>query len=153
MTKNWSDWMKKYYPVSAQALVGMGKTPLELVEASILKWEGLKAEVLAEHNMIKVLNQVGYMVDSSDLGLDDEPMYILRNTEQSCTLCVAYRKEMHRWCGDCPLVLIRRGVRCDRPMAHEEASPYEIWFVTGDAKPMLRWLKKTRSVMKKAQNA
>ena len=44
-------WQQIHYPISASELEKSGASDIELVKHSVIKWQGLRAEVLQAHGL------------------------------------------------------------------------------------------------------
>lgn len=135
------DWVKAHYPISAETVAGLyerGKATLtELVQHSLTKWEGLRPEVLAEH---------GLKLDLGTVSVGDE-RNVLSVDSDSCSLCEVfwvndYDLNENERCGECPLLKVRDGVRCDHVRGDELAPPFGALLRRSDPEPMIFWLQK-----------
>lgn len=125
-----ASWKKEFYRVEADAV------PEEKALAhSIRKWTGLLKKNLKKHGLIRF--------HKSAL-VDRRGEYFWADAD-SCALCAHYIFGPPR-CGECPLVKSRSGIDCTKTGHDEGVSPYRAFYEHGDARPMLR-------VLKRAQNA
>ena len=116
-------WKAEFYPIPASRV-----SKKNALAHSLRKWQGLTKAALKRHGLIR-----------DDYGIfgEDRGFYVDSDT---CALC-------HFWISDvgciaCPLAIVRSGVRCDSEMAGEKLAPWEAFAETGDARPMISWLKR-----------
>lgn len=126
--KNLNDWRKEYYPVRV-FLLDDNATDKELLEHALLKWTGLKDEVLDEYNLY---------INEWDNIQDDNGEYFSISAD-TCSLCKKYIDDD---CIGCPLY--KNGKGCideayegDR----KRLNPWEIWCVDKNPNPMIEALK------------
>ncbi len=126
-------WIKEFVPNND--FVNM--TWLEAIDASILKWNGVKPENLSKHNVV----HSGYSIKNHD----DFRFYHL----SECPLCDLSNKEMkaqqthgeyREYCTICPLFKANGRVSCD------EGGENSIWNKTYNKNliPMFDILEKTK---------
>ena len=113
-------WLEKYYPVPANKVSVEGA-----LSASILKWEGLQADVLLAYGLTLRRRHVYDADDQEVLTIDSE----------TCGLCVHH---ISSDCAGCPLKE-HLGRKCDAG----GDSPY-LQMLAGSTKPMLDALKASR---------
>jgi len=119
-------WKKEFYPIPARKV-----KKAEALAHSLRKWQGLTKAALKRHRLIR---------DSYGIFGEDRGFYIDSDT---CALCRFWIDSGGLgYCAKCPLAIVRDGVRCDREMAGEELAPWNAFEETGDARPMISWLKK-----------
>lgn len=124
---SYETWKAEFYPETAEAIVDRGASPIELIEHSIRKWEGLKPENLSKHD---VIHRNGKLYDDSDPFLD-----ALRIDFSSCSLCQRFLK--NSICSACPLHQSRGHIDCDEPKEDERLAPYYDFVDEGDPLPMI----------------
>jgi hypothetical protein len=121
-------------------------TTLEAVDHSILKWEGMQLEVIAQH-------QLEHHSQSSSL--IDEMGYTFWPGSDSCALCVKFNKdstdEGEGACDECPLAIARghddeygrfKPISCDSQRSDEKEDPWSLKATQPEV--MLMWLKTAR---------
>lgn len=135
-------WKQQYYPRPANRV---GKR--SALAHSLRKWEGLTKEALRAHGLMTT--ELGDVTESAGYG---EKYFNVDSA--SCALCVHYLQEDQLdYCTSCPLAQARGGVRCDEYSATLDGdrghSPFSIFTSKGDARPMLRWLRKAQKRQQK----
>jgi hypothetical protein len=111
--------MDEFYPVEAKHSLKE-----DSLDHSILKWTGLKAENLKEHQL-----------HTTPLGIADDKGRELGIDAGTCALCFHYRD--YPSCEECPLAISRAGHPCDYTMGSEEYSPFTYWIREDNPMPML----------------
>lgn len=139
-------WRAEFFPTDASTARNM--TNLEAVRHSLRKWRGLTPDNLKAHGLRVSAN--GSIMDGpqSVLGIDDT----------TCSLCVKHfavygmltAKER---CRSCPLARARSGYPCDKTTRKETdlMSPWRVWMVHEDPRPMIGALEKAEATLVKAQ--
>lgn len=126
-----NEWKKLYYPIPAARVLRQ-----DSLEHSIRKWEGLSKEVLRRFGLKRHFNIIYDAKNGQDtLGI----------STNSCALCFQWVIRTDT-CNGCPLWRIRDGKPCDEKMEGESESPYVVFKESGNNLPMLKWLKKIRTV-------
>ena len=134
-------WLEAHYPQHAEECTD---SELEAVEHAILKFEGLKPEVLKEHGLYL---ENCHVMTQEDEDSDD---ILLHYSSTSCALCHRHRDEDgHLKCNECILSELRNGYACDETTEAEdpEPSPYYAAMM-GDPEPMLKLLHEARDVLR-----
>lgn len=126
--KNLNDWRKEYYPVDT-FLLDDNSTDKELLEHALLKWTGLKDEVLKEYNL--------YINEWDNIEDDNGESFSI--SADTCSLCMKYVDDD---CIGCPLY--KNGKGCideayegDR----KRLNPWVSWCVNKNPDPMIEALK------------
>lgn len=124
-----ASWKAEYYPVPAHEV-----SAEDAVAHSLKKWRGLTKEVLNAHGLHV---DCGCITSGpgAELGIDG----------YSCALCAQFEGETGS-CRKCPLCQARGGVRCDNPLAGEEISPFKMFHLHGEPRPMIEWLEKSAAL-------
>jgi hypothetical protein len=126
-----AEWKKKFYPIPANMV-----SKKDALAHSLKKWEGLLSRNLKKFNL-EIVDSTLY----SDIGEDEEDE--LRIDSDSCALCNWYMDiPGKRYCENCPLYKIRKGIACDDKSETEKFSPYGTFYRNNDARPMYNLLKK-----------
>ena len=129
------EWLKKYYPVSAEEIVkDKNISTKQLVLHSIQKWEGLYLRNRKPYG-IGISGIFNTLIDEN---LDE----VLRMGCESCTLCLRFHwmwagSKEAGICEDCPITLAT-GSPCDVG----DSNPWRIWANYHNPTPMLTALKK-----------
>ena len=146
---SFSTWKKEFYPVKAKTIAKKG-SEVDIVQHSLTKWIGLRPENLDKHEM----RLHGYHsitdVPAGDLLEGDWPYSdktVLSITDESCSLCKAYRHDDMVWhvdaCERCPLYIVRKNTPCtSRQKGQESVSPYGMFTGSGDPEPMIADLRR-----------
>lgn len=136
-------WKQEFYPVSAEEAV---VDAITAVDHSIKKWEGLRPNTLANHQICTSASnrRIGEFTSLHDI---DSHFIIAAET---CALCVLneYRCDgKYYGCDMCPIVEVT-GRPCDGSFYddddEEDVSPWNIWLLTADPEPMIALLYQTR---------
>lgn len=123
---NFDEWKDRYYPVPASSKTI--SNDIKRLEHSILKWSGVKKDVLKDYS----LKYDDHFITSDD---DFEEMLLAAET---CALCVKYGVTCTSRDGiECPIVMAT-GSDCD-----------SVYCVSGDdPQPMIDLLEKTLEFVK-----
>lgn len=122
------EWIAKYF----SSKPNMRMTWEKAVDHCIKKWSGGSEKVLESYGAV-IVN--GNIVFKDDLGFFFDA--------ETCALCV----KTSAWdysCDMCLLYHARGCVSCCKPRYDEDTSPYSIFEISGDNKPMLYWLRRTK---------
>ena len=125
-------WKKIYYPTPADSAEAQAAP----AKHSLRKWEGLRLEVLQQHQIHKSRCSIGG--DDGLMLMDDE----------SCALCVRHfapKTKGDAYCDGCPL-LEHLGRNCFQ----SDASPFRQWGNGNDPEPMIAALKAAVEIEAKA---
>lgn len=117
-------WKQLYYPITAEKAAKL--SPHGIIEHSLIKWRGLRSEVLNEHQL---WFSYYYITDGTNS---------FAITGQSCSLCEKhydYSKDEPDSCSSCPLAQLGT----DRFDCFIE---YRHWRDTRDPEPMILLLEK-----------
>lgn len=117
-------WKQLYYPITAEEAAKL--SPHGIIEHSLIKWRGLRSEVLNEHQL---WFSYCYITDGTNS---------FAITGQSCSLCAKhydYSKDEPDSCSSCPLAQLGT----DRFDCFTE---YRHWRDTRDPEPMIALLEK-----------
>jgi len=118
-------WILEFYPRRADCV------PAEdAVAHSLVKWEGMREEVLTLHEVIEVDS---YLIHTDNQGTD-----VLEISSKSCALCVHYLSAKGR-CSECPITLAT-GRPCDTTSGRGTA-PWTAWTRYSNPEPMISALK------------
>ena len=127
-----ASWKKEFYPIPASKT-----SKRSAVAHSLRKWTGLTKANLKKHGLEACEATI---CEKND---EYEEMQI---ESDSCALCHHYLGDISfnalDYCANCPLYKVRGNVSCDQRKVAEYAAPYVAFLDTGDARPMLKWLKK-----------
>jgi hypothetical protein len=120
-------WKAEFYPIPARRV-----SKKNALAHSLRKWQGLTKAALRRHG----ITRNGYQISGEGGRLDID--------SGTCALCGHFLKyEPGDYeCANCPLAIVRGGMRCDHEMAFEESAPWCAFSEDGDARPMISWLKK-----------
>lgn len=143
-------WKEEFYPVEADRTLRKDALP-----HSIRKWEGLRPENLAKHNLfIPKAGKTGCIAeegydDTKSPYTGDNPKHSLRMHSGNCALChhYEYLSPYHSTldkCHNCPLYKARGSRRCDSARSDERDSPWHSFSDHGDPLPMISWLEKSK---------
>jgi hypothetical protein len=135
-------WLEAHYPRPAEDCTN---SELGAVEHAILKFEGLRPEVLKKHGLF--LESCHLTVMESE---DCEEYPLLHYSSGTCALCHRHRGEDdYLDCDECILTEIRNGHPCDETTEAglPDPSPYYA-AMCGDPEPMLKLLYEARQVLK-----
>lgn len=143
------DWVKKYYPITAEAITKQeGATDLDLIRHSLQKWKGLRKKNLAKYSVMITRLSGRYVahewskdplartIEKTGIPIDDS----------SCALCQRYysspdHDDPHdRECRLCPFVVVI-GRPCTDVGPELCQSPWHMWTRDLDPKPMIEALK------------
>jgi hypothetical protein len=141
-----SEWKKKYYPVGASTIARKkGVTDLELLDHSILKWEGLQQAALKNMGGHLAMGTTGIVFKGNPF--TNEQTAIMPISSKNCALCQKYDppRRGDSSCTKCPLAISRGGVQCFSRAGSEMRSPWNKFSSDNDPVPMLRALKKARA--------
>lgn len=154
-----ASWMREFYSIDASAPT----TERGAVEHCIRKWEGLRPENLARHQMQAVrplgleCNEDAY--DIVEIGSEHliheelncfspasaRQMRVFRVSSDTCALCALHSNR----CTECVLYKARGDLDCYSNKSDEEKdTPFEIWGAEQDPEPMIFWLVKARHDLK-----
>lgn len=128
-------WKAQYYPIPAEDFTHL--PDIEIVDAAILKWEGLRPQALTDHDLVK-----GYRTIFGKPHWEGSP-YGMDIGSGSCAFCLNY---IESDCTRCPLKIVR-GERCDEQITDDEPAPYVAWRKEGDAEPMIGLLKAAKEYL------
>lgn len=123
-------WKKEFYEVEAK---DVPVEPLAATIHSLLKWQGLTAENLAKHRLIKLGRTIG----------DDETGERFYIDSDRCALCQQY--VMKTTCVQCPLALYLGAVNSHVREGCRE--PYKAFTNDGNPQPMIQALQGTRDML------
>lgn len=126
---SFQSWCKEFYPVPAERV-----SKRQALAHSIRKWTGLLRSNLRKHG----IGPTGWWSAFDTIGADDGELLV---NSDSCALCIHHHLNNNPPCRRCPLALVRDGVPCDTRRDDEDDPPYSRFLDTGDARPMLRWLR------------
>lgn len=116
-------WKDEFYPVHAREVNGEEAAILH----SLRKWEGLRAENLAKHGLVRGR---GWSLKDGD----DEHAFSV--SAVSCSLCAAFLDdeppEGGSECWKCPLFRVQGAPCCEG-----DDNPFDHFFIAGDAEPMI----------------
>ena len=134
-------WLEAHYPQHAEECTG---SELEAVEHAILKFEGLRPEVLKEHGLYfeECCVKTHEDEDSDDI--------LLHYSATTCALCHRHRSgDGILECRKCILSEVRNGYACDDSTVAEDPGPSPYYAaMLGDPEPMLKLLHEARDVLK-----
>jgi hypothetical protein len=113
-------WIEEFYPIPADVIAAT-KDELKCVESCIKKWEGLKVENLAKHDVICIIytlmdKSVDPFIDQSvDTVTVEKFSHFV--SSKTCALCLMHgeftaHKQPTVYCAECILCILR-GVPCD----------------------------------------
>lgn len=127
-------WKAEFYPVEAEEV---GTT--DAVAHSLRKWEGLREENLARHEVEVSRGRIGLVpVGITDIGRAD----FLGIDTKSCSLCQLYYDQA---CAECPLYESRENFLCWEETEEEQRqgvpSPWHAWQQTATPEPMISALR------------
>lgn len=122
-------WKAEFYPKPADSK----EAEAAPVAHSLRKWEGLKPNNLAKHD-----------VRVSDRGVYDNNLRGFRVASDSCALCVKFLRGSD--CGVCPLYEVRGNISCDNERPRESIDPFQAWWGYGDPSRMIYWLKRAAKI-------
>jgi hypothetical protein len=125
-----ASWKKEFYSIEAKEC-----SKEKALDHSIRKWTGLLKSNLKKHKVEKIYERV---IDGSG-----DTLYI---NVSSCALCCYF---VVLACSDCPLCEVRGQTRCDTATPIEGQDPYHAFTRYGDARPMLKWLKRAKKAATK----
>jgi len=127
-------WKNIYYPTSADTVT----TQAEAIAHSLLKWSGLKPEVLTEHGVERCL-------DSLRVITEDENTFRAAAGD-TCALCwIDLEATATDKCHSCSLFESRGNVSCLSKTPSETTPPYLAYIEGGDPEPMLIELRKAQA--------
>jgi hypothetical protein len=145
--------MKEFYPVDAETIGEQYEsgniTAIHVVEHSLRKWEGMRRENFERHKLVSPsYKDERWIEHKSPIKLDDS----------TCSMCHAwFRPDYEDYdadpCARCPLSIVRGHVSCDRVRGDEDFSPFYGALDYGKPEPMIKWLKRALTYVKKHQNA
>jgi len=119
-------WRDKYYPVEAF------KVPkADAVEHSYRKWLGARPKNLKQHGLYRDGDRV------LEIGGKSEFCFNIF----TCSLCYHYMDATAVECVTCPLTIVL-GYPCDEYIN----SPFLKWSLTGDPEPMIKALRKAKTM-------
>lgn len=129
-------WKDEFYPVPADD--PSIETDLQAIEHSLRKWEGLRYDNRAKHE-ISAQDYMGrnYIEGEDSLGITLESLNI---DTSSCALCEKFYST-EGICGNCPLYKEREGHRCDEWNSDGGNNPYISWTSDVNPEPMIELLK------------
>ena len=119
-------WKRDHYPIPVSRVSKKGALP-----HALRKFRGLTPAKLKCHGLTRtsfwIVGKGGvFFVDS-----------------ETCALCRFWIDSGRLGCcAECPLAIVRGGVRCDLEMPGEELAPWNAFEEIGDPRPMISWLKK-----------
>jgi hypothetical protein len=127
-------WKKEFYPEEAKTVIGD-----KAIAHSLRKWEGLTPENLVKHGIVRKKTRL--------IANREDDFYV---DCDSCALCVHYLNyavpEDQNECVACPLFKLI-GASCvenDSDTVDKNQIPFQIWWRTGNAQPMIDALRKLR---------
>jgi len=132
-------WLNKYYPMPAERVTP--KWPwIKAVKYSLLKWKGLRVDVLRKYNLTK---------DAVTLYDGESGTTVIEIAYNTCHLCVraGEDKDGRTQCSYCPFVKLF-GKDCYN-CAKESDSLYYIWIDDNDPDPMIESLEEIYRVLKR----
>lgn len=136
---SFQSWIDEFYPVDALTLAHTeGKTDEDLINHSILKWQGALPENLEKHKVCYYIHEIFDPIEDKDLTFDSD----------SCALCVKYDGF---FCNTFPLpedqcpIIRMTGNPCDS-RGHNDNGVYDDSRFT--PKPMIELLEKTLKFVK-----
>lgn len=149
-------WIQTYYPQKAKDAAGKKASDLTLVQHCLKKWRGLREEVLIEHELVRMEEQI--------LPQDTADTLRFAVNDKTCALCLRYNDEAgsSNDCSGCPLEK-HLGHPCDasdltarsfQRLTPDElvTYPYMHWHKHGDPEPMITALEKTeKQLLEKGQ--
>ena len=143
---SFSTWKKEFYPVKAETIAKKG-SEVDIVQHSLTKWIGLRPNNLVKHGMKKVEFN---LISEVDANFDEWPYCDKKSlsiTDETCSLCKAYRYDDLTWishpCENCPLHIVRKNTPCTLcEKGKERISPYSMFTVKGDPEPMIADLRR-----------
>lgn len=129
-------WKAEFYP--EDACVAADKGPIEATKHSILKWQGLRKENLA--------NQGVWLADDMHIVVDAYNIGGFRIDATTCALCE--HTENYTDAGDCTVCpfTLANGYDCSGDLDDSDACdgyPYGVFLDTGDPEPMIESLECT----------
>ena len=116
-------WCEEFYPVEAQAAT---ESDSEALRHSLLKWQGLRPENLAKHDLM-----AGHFGAIQDLTSFDPPLLYVDGS--SCALCQRYPRD----CSRCPLTKANDGTPCTGSKGLLQLSPWRHFLLHKDPEPMI----------------
>lgn len=126
-------WKSEFYPHDASAFASEGDE-LEAINHSLKKWEGLRPENLAKHN-VEVARH--FMLDFWRVEGQDG---LLGIDASSCSLCVHHDER----CEECALFKVHdRSCYADN---NTYTSPWHLWSADQDPEPMINLIKEARVI-------
>lgn len=123
-------WKAEFYPKPASRV-----SKKDALAHSLRKWEGLKRANLKKHSLKRAA--FGWRV------LGDENDNRIEIDADTCALCTHYIKGSFENCVECPLYAVR-AENC----YGTDGSPYSEFTDNGDARPMIRLIKKAMKAEK-----
>jgi len=128
-------WLNKYYPIPAERVTSKWAW-LRAVKYSLLKWKGLRTDILDKYNLIE---------NGAEL-LDGESFVkIVVIGERTCHLCVRAGAVFNKNnCKRCPFVKILNNLCCEGA-----TSPYGVWIDSYNPEPMIKSLEEIYRVLKR----
>lgn len=135
---SWSSWSRQYYKTHPGRYTP-GRVRA-MFDHAIAKWTGLLKKNMKAHGVRRVVIErdgkpTNWLVDASSPGT---PMLWVGTT--SCSLCTTYLHQQEyagHPCFGCPLFHYLDDRPCSAP-----GMPFAVWVETGDARPMLRALRR-----------
>lgn len=131
-------WRQEFYPQNARVAAALGER--EALEHSKRKWLGLLRENLKRHH-VAVYPEPIYLVeerhkDRVTLGALRNSTLVVPISTSSCALCQRHIG----MCSDCSLYEAIGGPCCSSAVPPTGASPFEAFYLDGDAQPMLNFI-------------